>query len=273
VDAVSLKVPAIIMGLRGIFHLTAVLSGPSHDLHSGIHGGAAPNPATALARLLATLHGPDGRIAVAGYYDGVRKPTARERRLASAGQPSPAEYRRQMGVLPVGGEKGFGLAERIGFRPTLDINGIHAGYGGPGSKTVIPARAIGKITSRLVAGQDPAACLKAVIRHLQRHAPEGLRLEIAEKGVGGEAVRVRLDSPAVRKAKEVLDELSGGRTVFRWHGASVPVIPDLVRASGAEPVLAGFGLEDDHIHAPNESFSLAQFRLGFLYVGMLLSRL
>jgi acetylornithine deacetylase/succinyl-diaminopimelate desuccinylase-like protein len=273
VDAVSLDVPAIVMGLRGIVCLTAVLSGPDHDLHSGVHGGAAPNPAAEMARLIATLHHPDGRIAVKGYYDSVRKPTARERRLAGAGQPGPAAYARETGVLPVGGEKGLTLAERIGFQPTIDINGIHSGYGGAKSKTIIPAQAMVKITSRLVADQDPDRCLAAIVRHLKAHTPRGLKLTIPEKGAGAVAFRGDLDSPGVRMAKAVLDELSGGRTAFRWHGASVPIIPELVRVSGAEPILAGFGLEDDRIHAPNESFSLAQFRLGYLYTGLMLGRL
>jgi len=273
VDAVSLDTPAIVMGLRGILGLTAMLTGSDHDLHSGSHGGAAPNPATAIARLIATLHHPDGRIAVKGYYDDVRKPSARERRLAGAGQPSSATYVKEAGVSPVGGEQGLTLAERIGFRPTIDINGIHSGYGGAKSKTIIPFEAMVKITSRLVAGQDPKRCRAAIVRHLKAHTPRGLKLEISEGGAGAAAFRAELDSPIIKIAKAVLDEVSGGRTVFRWHGASVPIVPALARVSGAAPILAGFGLEDDHIHAPNESFSLAQFRLGYLYAGLLLSRL
>ena len=273
VDAVSLDTPAIIAGLRGILHLTVVVSGPSHDLHSGTHGGVAPNPATAMARLLATLHKADGSIAVRGYYDSVRRTTARERRLASAAAPSAREYEEQEGVLPAGGEQGFSFAERVGFRPTIEVNGIHSGYGGTGSKTIIPRCAIAKITSRLVAGQDPDKCLKAILLHLKEHAPRGLKVDIPEQGVGGPSLRASLDSPIVKAAKIVLDDLSGGKTVFRWHGASVPIIPDLTHVSGADLVMAGFGLEEDRIHAPNESFSLAQFRLGYLYVGMLISRL
>jgi len=180
---------------------------------------------------------------------------------------------KEAGVSPVGGEQGLTLAERIGFRPTIDINGIHSGYGGAKSKTIIPFEAMVKITSRLVAGQDPKRCRAAIVRHLKAHTPRGLKLEISEGGAGAAAFRAELDSPIIKIAKAVLDEVSGGRTVFRWHGASVPIVPALARVSGAAPILAGFGLEDDHIHAPNESFSLAQFRLGYLYAGLLLSRL
>jgi len=266
-------VPAVIMGLRGVVHLTASLSGPQHDLHSGVHGGVAPNPAAAMARMVASLHGPDGSVAVEGFYDGVEPPSDRERSLAAESATDPADYQADTGVAPVGGEQAYTAAERAGFRPTVEVNGIHSGYGGAGMKTIIPAEATAKITARLVPGQDPAACLDAIIRHLEKHTPPGLQLDVPEKGVGGPGLRLDVDCHLAETARNVLDEVSGKSTVFMWEGASIPIVAELAKISGARPLLAGFGLEEDRVHAPNESFALDRFRLGYLYVATFLERL
>jgi acetylornithine deacetylase/succinyl-diaminopimelate desuccinylase-like protein len=263
----------IVMGLRGIFHLTVVLGGPHHDLHSGVHGGRAPNPAEGLAALLAGLHGADGRIAVPGFYDSVRMPSPWEREMAARIPFSPEVFAARNGVPPVAGEREFTPVERVGFRPSLDINGMHSGFGGEGTKTIIPARAMAKLTARLAAGQNPESCLRALIAHLQANTPQGLRLEVTEQGIGGPALRLNPDSPLVAKARGVLDTLTGHDTVFLWEGASIPLVTGLAAVSGAEPLLVGFGLEEDRMHAPNESFALEQFRLGYLYVGLMLNAL
>ena len=265
--------PAIIMGLRGIVTLTVTLSGPLRDLHSGTHGGVAPNPATAMARLVASLHHPDGRIAVKDFGEGLREPTPEERRLANAAPLDAGLYRELTGVPPVAGEPGFTPAERLGFRPAIDINGIHAGYGGPGSKTIIPAVATAKISARLASAQDPARCLDAIVRHLRAHAPEGLRLEVTEQGNYGPPLRLDPASARVALARSALAEVSGEEPAFLWEGASIPILSRLAEVSGAEPILAGMSREEDNIHAPNESFSLSQFEQGFLYAGLLLARL
>ena len=265
--------PAITMGLRGIVHLTATLSGLKKDLHSGVHGGIAPNPATAMARLVATLHRPDGRIAVEGYYDGVQEPSAEDRALANVELLSAAEYEQLVGVVPSGGEEGYTFAERRGFRPTIEVNGIHSGYDGPGSKTIIPARAMVKITSRVVGGQDPERCLALLSDHLRRHAPASLKLEITEASVGGPALLLSSRAKSVALARRVLEEITDQPVLFLWEGASIPIVAGMAKAAGAEPLLVGFGTEEDDIHAPNESFSLEQFRQGFLYAGLILGAL
>ncbi|MBN1557468.1 MAG: M20/M25/M40 family metallo-hydrolase [Lentisphaerae bacterium] len=265
--------PAVIMGLRGLVHATVVLHGPSRDLHSGQHGGVAPNPAAGLARLLATLHGPDGRVAVAGFYEGLAAPTERERALANAVPFDAAAYRAATGVPPAGGEQDYSPPERLGFRPALDVNGLSAGYAGTGVKTIIPARAAAKLTARLGAGQDPRACLDALIRHLEAHVPAGLRLEIAERGVGGAAFRLDPDAPLAARAVRVLRGLSGREPALLWEGASIPAVSGLAAAAGAEPLLAGFGAEADNAHAPDESYSIEQFRLGYLFVALMLREL
>ena len=265
--------PAIIMGLRGIISFSIALHGPSHDLHSGIHGGIAPNPAQGMAALLASLHHADGRIAVPHYYETVVAPSDAERRLANAVEFDSRAYRDATGVDAVAGEKDFSPAERVGFRPSIDINGVHSGFGGSGGKTIIPSIAYGKFTARLAPGQDPERCRDAILAHLTAKVPAGLRLEIEEIGIGGPGFRIDLQTPVLEKARAVLDQLTGKPTVLQWEGASVPIVADLWRTTGAAPLLVGFGREEDRIHAPNESFSVEQCRLGFLYATRFLSSL
>lgn len=264
---------AITMGLRGIVKLTARLKGPRKDLHSGAHGGVAPNPATQMARLVATLHDERGRIAVAGYYDEVRPIPPEDRELANIELLSPEQYEAMVGAPPVGGETEYTFAERRGFRPTIEINGIHSGYDGPGSKTIIPSSAMVKITSRIVGGQDPERCLKLIIDHLQRHTPPGVTLEISEAGVGGPALLLSSSSPLMKLAREVIESFTDQPIVCIWEGGSIPIVSELAAISGAEPLLIGFATEEDNIHAPNESFSIAQFRDGFLYAASMLRAL
>lgn len=263
--------PTITLGLRGMIHLTVEVTGARHDLHSGVHGGVAPNPAIGLARLLSTLHDDQGHITVNGFGDAIRPPTGEERDLAGALAFDAAAYERQIGVPPTGGERDLPVPERLAFRPAIEINGLRSGFDGPGTKTIIPARAMAKLTARLAAGQDPAASLAAIERHLHAHLPAGLSLVIPEKGVGGPGFRLRPDSPWIQRARNVLRAQFGREPTQRWEGASIPVIAGLWRVSGAEPLLAGFGLEEDCVHAPNESFGIEQFHQGFLYVATFLS--
>ncbi len=262
--------PTIVMGLRGVAQFTATLSGPSHDLHSGLHGGAAPNPAAGLARLLASLHHPDGSIAVEGFCDGLLPASDEERALANASAFDPDLYERETGVRPVGGERGLTPQERVGFRPTIEINGIHGGYGGAGGKTIIPARALAKISIRLAPGQDPQQSLDRLAAHLRRHTPEGLRLELSESIASGPGFRLNVASPLVGRVRGILDTLTDQPTALLWEGASIPIVAALAKVSGAEPLLVGFGREEDRVHAPDESFGFDQFELGYLYAGLLL---
>jgi acetylornithine deacetylase/succinyl-diaminopimelate desuccinylase-like protein len=262
--------PTITMGLRGIAHISVELRGPDHDLHSGVHGGIAPNPAQGIAELVAGLFNTDGSVAVAGFYDKVRQPTEHERKLAAATPFDNDMYKRMVGTEPYGGQHSIPAVERVGFMPSLDINGIHSGYGGEGMKTVIPSGAIAKISIRLVPDQDPEAVLDAVSNHLYRHVPQGMRLTTADRRVGGPGFRLDPDSEPIKRAYKALDELSDAPVAFLWVGASVPIVTALAAASGAIPLIVGFGHEDDRIHAPNESFSIEQFKSGFLYAALLL---
>ena len=265
--------PTITMGLRGMAHLSIELRGPDHDLHSGMHGGLSPNPAQGMAELVAGLFNADGSVAVSGFYDKLLEPTAYEKELAAETPFDNDVYQRMVGTQPCGGQQGIPAVERVGFLPSLDINGIHSGYGGEGMKTVIPSGATAKLSMRLVPDQDPAAVLDAVSNHLYRNVPHGMRLTIADRGAGGPGFRLNPDSEPVQKARKALDELSDAPVAFLWEGASIPIVTALASSSGATPLLVGFGHEEDHIHAPNESFSIEQFKSGFMYAALLLQSL
>ncbi len=254
----------IVMGLRGLLHLAVTLRGPSHDLHSGLHGGLALNPVTEIVRLLATLLAPDRSIAVDGFYDGIRNPTALEHSLVQKTVFDAAAYERSVGMPPVAGEAEYTPLERLGFRPALDINGISGGNADT-RKTVIPSSATARLTVRLAAGQDPDHCLQAICDHLKAHAPDAMALTIHDAGSAGPGFRIDPGSAAVQLAHDVLVELTGSEPAYHWEGASIPIIPALARAAGAAPLLVGFGHDKDHVHAPNESYSIDQFRRGFDY--------
>ena len=252
--------PAIVAGLRGVIHFTVTLSGPKYDLHSGQHGGLAPNPAQGIAELVASLHNADGSIAVEGFCDGIVDPTETEFALATEHGFDETAYQAEVGVLPVGGERGVPAIVRNAFRPTIEVNGIHGGYGGPGSKTVIPTHAFAKLSCRLVPGQAPAhvwECLKA---HFERHCPRGLTLALTEVTGNEPGFRLPVDSPVTRVAQDVLTQIDPRGAAFVWEGASIPIVAKLRDITGAAPLLVGFGMQEDRIHCPNESFSLAQFR-------------
>lgn len=265
--------PSIVVGLRGILHMTVTVTGPATDLHSGTHGGVAPSPAAAMARLLASLHDERGGIAVDGFLNGLVPPTPEE--LAQAGEEpfDEAAYERQTGVPPTGGEAGLSPVERGGFRPTIEINGVHTGYGGPGSKTVLPATALAKISARLCPGQVPRHCAERLVAHFASRCPRGLRVACTDVTAGAPALRLPINTPLVRLAQDVLRQMDPRGPVCQWLGASIPIVGLLSEVSGASPLLVGFGREEDAIHAPNESYALDDFRSGMIYTSLMLDAL
>lgn len=265
--------PALVMGLRGIISLSIELSGPSRDLHSGMFGGAAPNPATVLARMVASLHNPDGSIAVPDFYENVAEPSAREVELSHRSGMSEAEFLKQTGVPPTFGEQALPHTDRIAFRPCIDVNGIHSGFAGPGTKTIIPAKAILNLSCRIVPRQDPRRTLDRIIAHLKAQVPAGLTCTVPHALATGNSLRLGIDSPYAARAKVLLDNISKADSAFLWEGASIPVLAGLARVSGAEPLLVGFGLNEDQIHAPNESYSVKQLSMGFEYAARMLAEL
>jgi len=265
--------PSIVAGLRGVQHLTVTLAGPSYDLHSGVHGGVAPNPAQGMAALLASLHTADGAIAVEGFGDRVHHPAADEMAIARQGAVTDEQYACEIGCPPAGGRLGLDAVTRGCFEPTIEINGVHAGYGGPGSKTVIPATAVAKLSMRLVPDQRPEETFDAVRRHLEAHCPRGMTLSLSEACVGAPGFRLPLNSPIFRLAAEVLAQMDTRGAIFRWEGASIPVVARLHHLTGAAPLLVGFGREEDKIHCPNESFGLDQFTRVMTWSALMLKAL
>lgn len=257
---------AMTLGLRGIVHLEIMLTGANKDLHSGVHGGVAPNPALAISRLITSLHDENGRVTVPNFYDGVSEPNPIDLNKANLFPLTESLYQHMTGVLPTGGEKNRGLIERRGFRPTIEVNGITSGHQGEGSKTIIPSRASVKLSMRLVAGQDPATILHSVIDFLRMKTPLGLKFEVVEQMASGKALLVSGENEWARKAEKALQYVTSQDPLYIWEGASIPILTSLAEASESVPVLVGFGLEEDNIHAPNESFKISQYKKGFMFV-------
>ena len=251
--------PAIVAGLRGMATMTVRLTAASRDLHSGEYGGIAPNAAQGMAELLATLHNPDGSIAVASFRDGIEPPTHDELYEAERAALDEKAYAEDIGCEPCGGQLGKTIVQRNSFEPTIEVNGIHSGYGGAGAKTVIPCAALAKLSLRLVPGQNPRGAIDALRTHLEAHVPRGMKLAIEDVQGGAPGFRLPLASPIFRLADDVLKEMDARGPVFQWDGASIPVVSILREASGAAPLLVGWGQAEDRIHAPNESYSFVQF--------------
>ncbi|MDQ2908682.1 MAG: M20/M25/M40 family metallo-hydrolase, partial [Candidatus Eremiobacteraeota bacterium] len=236
--------------------------GPASDLHSGYFGGVVVNPIEALARMVATLREPDGRIAVAGFYDGVTETTGAERAELAALPYDEAREARTLGVPALaGGERDRLPLERSWLRPTLELNGIYGGYQGPGGKTIVPSFARAKISARLVAGQEPTHVKNAVRTHLERVAPAGVRVEIEADG-DVRAVATSRDHPAVVAAARAMERGFGKAPVFIGTGGTIGPVSSFDRILHLPQVLIGVGLPDDAIHAPNEKFDLRQFYNG-----------
>ena len=251
--------PAIVAGLRGVNHFTVTLTAANRDLHSGEYGGIAPNAAQGMIELMASLHNADGSIAVVGFRDGIEPPSHEELEAAEAGMATEEMYAKDIGTEPCGGQLGKTIVQRNCFEPTIEVNGIHSGYGGPGSKTIIPCQAIAKLSTRLVPGQNPTKTYEDVKRHLKDHCPKGMQVELSELTGDSPAFRLPLASPLFRLAEDVLNGMDPRGAVFQWDGASIPVIAAIREASGAAPLLVGWGQPEDCIHSPNESFSVRQF--------------
>jgi acetylornithine deacetylase/succinyl-diaminopimelate desuccinylase-like protein len=252
-------VPSLTVSLRGVVHWEVAVRGSTTDLHSGYFGGLVVNPVEALARMLATLRDDNGRIAVAGFYDGVRELTAAQRvELEQLPFDVVKEARAIGSPALAGGERDRLPLERMWYRPTLELNGIWGGYQGPGTKTIVPAWAKAKISARLVAGQEPDHVKRAVTEHLERVAPPGVTLEIVSEG-DVRAVATSRDHPAVLAAARAMERGFGKPPVFIGTGGTIGPVSSFDRILGLPQVLIGVGLPDDAIHAPNERFDLHQF--------------
>ena len=253
--------PSITVGLRGLAYMEVRVQGPSTDLHSGAYGGAVVNPALALARILARLHDEGGRVAIPGFYDRVRELTA-EQRAAIAALPFKEEgLREEVGAPALGGEKGFGSVERIWARPTLDVNGLLSGYTGEGAKTVLPARAMAKVSMRLVPDQDYKEIERIFAEHVKSLAPEGVTVEV-EALHGGQPWFAEPEGRVFDAAKRALARAYGKDPVLIREGGSIPIVQSFQETLNAPVVLIGFGLPGENAHAPDEWMSVENFHSG-----------
>ncbi|NNJ25317.1 dipeptidase [Alienimonas chondri] len=256
-------VPAICYGLRGITACEVTVTGPKADLHSGLFGGSVRNPANALATILASLHDAEGRVAVDGFYDDVRDLTPEERAAWAALPFDEQGFLAATGSPALTGEAGWTTLERRWARPTCDVNGITAGYQGPGPKTIVPSKASAKLTFRLVPDQDPDVILAAVRQHIERHCPAGVTVAVKPYH-GTPGVMFEPNTPPFEAAKRAIEAAFGTPPVMIRGGGSIPVVRSLGNTLNCPVLLLGWGLSSDGLHSPDEHFSLDAFQRGAL---------
>lgn len=254
-------VPSITYGLRGLAYVEVTLTGPDRDLHSGIYGGAIENPINALARLISNLHDENHRVTLPGFYDNVIALTAEEREGLGSLPFDADEWASDVGVDHVTTEGGYTPLEAATARPTLDCNGIWGGYTGEGAKTVLPAKASVKISTRLVPDQTPEEITEKIRLYFEANTPPSMKLSFRDLH-GGYGVLVDTKSPAMTAARGALEAVYGVEPFFVRGGGSIPVVADFKKLLGLDTVLMGFGLDSDAIHSPNECFGIDRFQEG-----------
>lgn len=253
--------PTITYGLRGLAYFEVRVSGPSQDLHSGLFGGAVHNPAQVLCELIAGMHDQQGRVTLQGFYHRVRALDPIERAELTHLPIGEDFYLKQTGVPALFGEEGYTSLERVGGRPTLEVNGMSSGYTGEGQKTVLPARAFAKISMRLVPDQDPMEVYQQLMSYMEENAPKTIKWEVIKMASGRASITDR-NHPAVETLTRAMEDTWGVKPVFKREGGSVPVVGQLRDILGIDSVLTGFGLPDDNLHAPNEKLHLPTFYRG-----------
>ena len=254
--------PTLCVGLRGMIYTELEVRGAISDLHSGMYGGAAPNPFIALAQILARLKDEDGRILIPGFYDDIVPPSPEELAAWRSLPFDEEQYRiAEVGSRQLVGEPGYSVLERTWARPTVDVHGIPGGFTGAGAKTVIPAKAVAKVSMRLVPGMTPAKSFALYKEYVERIAPPGVDVEVRLIH-SGDPCLIPVDNPYIQAATRALHEVWGKDTVFIRSGGSIPIVGDFDRHLGLPSVMMGFGLPDDNLHTPNEKFHLKNFALG-----------
>jgi acetylornithine deacetylase/succinyl-diaminopimelate desuccinylase-like protein len=264
--------PAITYGLKGLAYFELLVQGANRDLHSGTYGGAVANPLNALATILASLKGPDGKIRITGFYDAVTPLEDWERAEFAKLTFSETEFQADLRVPSLEGEAGYTTLERKWARPTCDINGIFGGYAGPGPKTVLPCKGGAKLSFRLVPNQDPKTVERQFREHVANFCPPGVTYEIISHH-GAPAVVVNTKTPGVKAAVRAIEASFGTRPVFIREGGSIPVVGLIKHHLGVDTLLLGWGQNDDNLHGPNEKFSLADFHRGIKASAHLLDEL
>ena len=257
----GIDMPTITYGLRGLAYLEVHVFGPKADLHSGLYGGVVHNPAQALAELIAKMHDEKGRITLPGFYDSVRPITEQERADFARLPNDDAHYLAETGVPALWGEQGYIPAERTGARPTLEVNGLLSGWTGPGSKTVLPAKAMAKISCRLVPDQTAAEVEGQMVRFMEKNAPKTVDWEVKRLTSSPFAI-ADLDNHGVKAMHAAMEAVWGTRPFYRREGGSIGAVAMLQQICGVESVLVGMGLPSDNVHSPNEHLHLPTWQKG-----------
>lgn len=256
------EMPSIVYGLRGLAYFELWVYGPAQDLHSGTFGGSIANPAQVLCELVAGMHDADGKITLPGFYDKVRPLTEQDRADYERLPVNDEIWKAMTGVAELTGETGFSTLERTGARPTLEINGLLSGFTGEGAKTVLPAKAMAKISTRLVPYQDDMAVEGMLRQYVAEHAPATVRWEVKKVTASAPGVLLERDSVGARAASQALLDTFGTEPLFIAQGGSVPIVTMIQEKLGMDSVLLGFGLPDDKIHGPNEKLHLPNYYRG-----------
>jgi acetylornithine deacetylase/succinyl-diaminopimelate desuccinylase-like protein len=258
---ISMEHPSIETGLRGLAYMEVEVTGPDRDLHSGVYGGAVHNPINALCEMIASLHDENNHITIPGFYDNVQNLSDEERKALNAAPFDLEEYKKDLDVKDVWGEKGYTTLERTGIRPTLDVNGIWGGYTGEGAKTVLPSKASAKISMRLVPGQNSEEIAEMFRKHFEKIAPASVKVKVTAHH-GGEPVVTPTDSVAYKAASKAIQTSFGKDPIPTRGGGSIPIVALFEKILGLKTVLLGFGLDNDNIHSPNEKFDVANYYKG-----------
>ncbi|HYW97103.1 MAG TPA: dipeptidase [Bacteroidales bacterium] len=253
--------PSITVGLRGLSYFEVEVTGPNRDLHSGLYGGAVANPVNVLSKMIASLTDENNHITIEGFYDDVLELSDQERAEMARAPFDAEQYKKDIGVDELVGEKGYTTLERTGIRPTLDVCGIWGGYTGEGAKTVLPSKAYAKISMRLVPHQKSTEIDKLFEKHFKAIAPAGVSVKVTRLH-GGEGYVAPTDTPAYLAASKAIEQTFGKKPIPTRSGGSIPIVSDFEEVLGVKSILMGFGLESDAIHSPNENYPLSHFYKG-----------
>jgi acetylornithine deacetylase/succinyl-diaminopimelate desuccinylase-like protein len=257
----SMETPSLDIGVRGLSYIQVEVTGPNRDLHSGIYGGAVANPITMLAKMIGGCHDENNHITIPGFYDGVVEATPEERALMAKAPFNEEEYKAELGIKELWGEKAYTTNERTGIRPTLELNGIWGGYTGEGSKTVLPSKAYAKISARLVPNQSSHKITEMLMNYFKKIAPRSVTVETFELH-GGEPYMTPIDSKGYKAAAKAVEATFGKQPIPLRGGGSIPICSILEKELGIKIIFMGFGLDTDNLHSPNEKFNIENYYKG-----------
>lgn len=257
----SMENPSLDIGVRGLSYIEVEVTGANRDLHSGTYGGAVANPITILAKMIASCHDENNHITIPGFYDDVAEATKKERELLNKAPYDEKEYKDELGVKELWGEKGFTTYERTGIRPTIELNGIWGGYQGEGAKTVLPSKATAKISARLVPNQSSHKITEMLLSYFRKIAPPSVTVNAFEHH-GGEPYMTPIDSKGYKAASKALETTFGKVPIPVRGGGSIPICSILEKELGIKIIFMGFGLDNDNLHSPNEKYNIENYYKG-----------